>query len=83
MIGVGTIIHEIMYQMLAQVLILNIQLSSSFKPAILRQVLETGLSLFPSNTLLLSLYGWSEGRNRLDARMRSFLSTHLAKYSNT
>jgi len=47
--------------------------SGAFRPALLRDHLTKSLSLFPRNTIFLSLYSWNESRLRIDDRVRAIL----------
>ncbi|KAI8904431.1 NRDE-2, necessary for RNA interference-domain-containing protein [Gorgonomyces haynaldii] len=68
---------ELFYQHISQILIFNAT-TKQFKPATLRNWLERGLSLFPTNAMLLSCYGWNEHRTRLENRVRRFVNEHAA-----
>lgn len=74
-----TLLQELIYQMLVHLLVKVMQSNAAFKPTLIRSVLEEALELFPSNTLLLTIFGMTEGKNRLDARMRRFLNDQLSK----
>jgi hypothetical protein len=74
-----SLLQELVYQMFVHLLVRILQSGAAFKPALVRSVLEEALSLFPSNTLLLSVFGMTEGKSKLDARMRRFLNSHLSK----
>ena len=76
----GSLFQEILYQMLARILLIHQSVSSAYKPALLRELLNKGLELFPSNTCLLSFYGYSECRNRLDSGLTAFLTKYLERY---
>ena len=73
-----SLFRERLYQMQVELLVLAMK--SQFKPVLLRNVLEAGLIEFPTNTLLLGVYGMTEGKSRLDARMRRFLNDHIHRY---
>lgn len=74
-----SLLQELIYQMLVYLLVKVMQSNAAFKPTLIRSVLEEALELFPSNTLLLTIFGMTEGKNRLDARMRRFLNDQLSK----
>ena len=74
-----SLLQELVYQAYVHLLVLVMQSGAAFKPALIRSVLEESLSFFPSNSLLLSVFGMTEGKSKLDARMRRFLNSHLSK----
>jgi hypothetical protein len=74
--------RELAHQMQVELLVKLSQAPSTLlKPALLRRALEEGLLEFPTNTLLLSIYGWSEGRYRMEGRIRRFLNEHSSRYA--
>jgi hypothetical protein len=45
-----------------------------FKPSIMRDVLQRSLTLFPNNTILLSLFMWNEARTKIENRVRQHIN---------
>ncbi|EHK98055.1 putative UPF0614 protein like protein [Glarea lozoyensis 74030] len=64
--------HELLLQSSARLLHHHAR-TGPFRPALLRQHLTTYLTLFPSNTIFLSLYTWNESRLRIENRVRAIL----------
>jgi hypothetical protein len=75
--------HELLLQSAARLLYHHAQ-SGPFRPALLREHLTNFISLFPQNTIFLSLYTWNESRLRIDNRVRNILlSTVLTPENDT
>ncbi|KAF7728244.1 hypothetical protein EC973_006525 [Apophysomyces ossiformis] len=53
-----------------------------YKPTLLRNAMERALSLFPNNTVFLSLYIWNEKRTKIRNRVRTLFSQALDKDPN-
>jgi hypothetical protein len=53
-----------------------------FRPALLREHLSDYLSLFPQNTIFISLYTFNESRLRIDNRVRKILSSTILTTAN-
>lgn len=66
------ILHELFLQRAARLLYHHAQ-AGPFRPALLREYLAKYLTLFPQNTIFLSLYAWNESRLRIDDRVRTIL----------
>ena len=73
----NTILHELIYEKVINMICIQVKLSTAFKPAILRDIIEEALNWYPRNTLFLIVYGWNEGRTKLDNRVRRFISNHV------
>jgi hypothetical protein len=69
--------QEVIYQMIARILLIH--QSTGYNPAPLKQFLNKGLELFPTNTCLLAFYGFCESRNRLDSGLTQFLTRYLER----
>ncbi|KAF2202854.1 DUF1740-domain-containing protein [Delitschia confertaspora ATCC 74209] len=69
---------EMHAQSLVRLLKSHLVLRSSYKPAYLRDILETELRKFPENTILLSLYAVNEARFRLDDRVRGVVADAMS-----
>ena len=52
-----------------------------FKPGFIRESLSTSITLFPHNTILLSIYSWNETRFRIDDRVRTIIKDVVLKSS--
>ena len=63
--------QQLLHQSLARLLYYHATHSASFQPSLLRSTLSQSISLFPTNTIFLSLYAWNEARFRIDDRVRS------------
>jgi hypothetical protein len=75
--------HELLLQSAARLLFHNARIGP-FRPALLREHLAKSISLFPQNTIFLSLYSSNESRLRIDDRVRKILySTVLAAGNDT
>ncbi|RUS21226.1 NRDE-2, necessary for RNA interference-domain-containing protein [Endogone sp. FLAS-F59071] len=51
----------------------------AFRPAVLKTVLDRALSLFPNNTIFLSLFFYNEARTKIENRVRRFLNNALER----
>ncbi|KAJ3346837.1 hypothetical protein HDU91_006936 [Kappamyces sp. JEL0680] len=81
--GEASLLCEMAYQDQVHLLVTIMQTPTSlFRPALLRQVLEEALERYPSNTLLLGIYGWSEGKYKVEGRIKRFLGLHAIKESS-
>lgn len=75
--------HELLLQSTARLLYHHARIGP-FRPALLREHLTSFLTLFPQNTIFLSLYAFNESRLRIDNRVRSILlSTILTPQNDT
>jgi hypothetical protein len=73
----NTLLAELAHETLCRVVFLTTKTAHSFKPAVVREVLEIALAKYPNNSLFLSMYGWSEGRSKLDNKVRRFINQML------
>ncbi|TVY82315.1 Protein NRDE2-like protein [Lachnellula suecica] len=64
--------HELLLQSAARLLFHHARIGP-FRPAFLREHLSNFITLFPKNTIFLSLYTWNEARLRIDNRVRNIL----------
>ncbi|KAI4150849.1 MAG: hypothetical protein LQ340_003860 [Diploschistes diacapsis] len=69
--------HQLLHQSLSRLLHYHVTHSTSFQPSLIRSTLSQSLSLFPTNTIFLSLYAWNEARFRLNDRVRTVISDIL------
>ncbi|MCJ1332548.1 Protein nrde2 [Thelotrema lepadinum] len=75
--------HQLLHQSLARLLYFHATHSSSFQPSVLRSTLRSSISLFPTNTIFLSLYAWNEARFRINDRVRSVVRDILDSPTST
>ncbi|KAL8823215.1 MAG: hypothetical protein Q9191_006067, partial [Dirinaria sp. TL-2023a] len=66
--------QELLHQSFARILHYHATNVPLFKPALTREALASSISLFPHNTIFLSLYAWNETRFRIDDRVRSIIN---------
>lgn len=66
--------HELLHQSFARLLYLHATKVPLLKPAMIREALTLSISVFPHNTIFLSLYAWNEARFRIDDRVRSIVN---------
>ncbi|THC97182.1 hypothetical protein EYZ11_003347 [Aspergillus tanneri] len=64
---------ELLHQSRARLLYHHVQTSSIYKPSDIRTLLMESISLFPHNTMFLSLFAWNESRIRIEERVRDTL----------
>ncbi|CAG8960474.1 hypothetical protein HYFRA_00008193 [Hymenoscyphus fraxineus] len=76
-----TISHELLLQSASRILYHHARIGP-FRPALLREHLTTFLTLFPRNTIFLSLYTWNESRLRIDNRVRNILQSTVLTPTN-
>lgn len=62
---------ELLHQSRCRLVYHHITTKHTYKPSIIRELLLESTTLFPHNTLLLSLFTWNESRFRVDERIRS------------
>lgn len=70
--------HEYLHQTFARLLHYHTTHTHIFKPSDVRSFLAETITHFPHNTIFLSLYGWNEGRFRIDDRLRSVVEEILS-----
>jgi hypothetical protein len=68
----ATIARELLLQSAARLLHHHCR-AGPFRPSLVRETLSQYLTLFPHNTIFLSLYAWNEARLRIDDRVRTLL----------
>ncbi|KAE8379953.1 NRDE-2, necessary for RNA interference-domain-containing protein [Aspergillus bertholletiae] len=61
---------ELLHQARARLLYYHARTSSIYKPSQIRALLADSISLFPHNTIFLSLFAWNESRFRIEERVR-------------
>ena len=68
----GPFTEELLHQSRSKLLYLHIREGGGggYKPARIRELLEESISLFPHNTIFLSLFAWNESRFRIEGRVR-------------
>jgi hypothetical protein len=72
---------ELMLQSAARLLYYHAR-SGPFRPVLLRDHITKSLTLFPRNTIFLSLYSWNESRLRIDNRVRVMLRSTVLTEAN-
>ena len=65
--------HQLLHQSLARLLYHHATRAPSFQPSLLRATLAQTITLFPTNTIFLSLYAWNESRFRINDRVRTIV----------
>ena len=71
--------HELVYQSFARLLYHHAAHVPLFKPSVIRDSLAAGISLFPHNVILLSIFAWNEIRFRIDDRVRMIIDDVVLK----
>jgi hypothetical protein len=66
-------LNDLLHQSRARLLHRHVIASRAYKPAGIRTLLQESISLFPHNTMFLSLFAWNESRFRIDERVRDVL----------
>ncbi|KAI8825246.1 NRDE-2, necessary for RNA interference-domain-containing protein [Fimicolochytrium jonesii] len=65
-----TALEEAVWESYARLLYMHATSGQPFKPAVFREVLERALERYPVNTMMWALYGWNEGRMKVEMRVR-------------
>ena len=65
--------HELLHQSFARLLYHHVTHTKLVKPSDIRSLLAESITLFPENTIFLTLYAWNEARFRIDDRVRSIV----------
>jgi hypothetical protein len=65
-----TFTSELLHQARAKLIYYHVRTSSLYKPSQIRSLLTESISLFPHNTIFLSLFAWNESRFRIEERVR-------------
>lgn len=63
----------------AKIAFRHTQTKAAFRPAILRDMLESALQIFPNNSIFLSLHLFNELRTRIENRVRRILDDIVLK----
>jgi hypothetical protein len=71
--GPYSAVHEACLMAKARLLYYHATTARLFKVKIMRDSLEQALSVFPNNSVLLGLFAWSEGRVKIENRVRTFI----------
>jgi hypothetical protein len=66
--------QELLFQSTSRLLLLHAR-SGPYRPSLLRLHLSNFITLFPQNTIFLSLYAWNERNLRVENRMRAIISS--------
>lgn len=61
---------ELLHQSRARFIHYHVRTSTLYKPSYIRTLLTESISLFPHNTMFLSLFAWNESRFRIEERVR-------------
>ncbi|KAI9932666.1 hypothetical protein AWENTII_005014 [Aspergillus wentii] len=64
---------ELLHQARSKLIYYHIQTSGVYKPYHIRTLLAESISLFPHNTIFLSLFAWNESRFRIEERVRDVI----------
>lgn len=64
---------ELLHQARSRLLYHHAMRSRAYKPSQIRALLAESISLFPHNTMFLSLFAWNESRFRIDDRVRDVM----------
>jgi hypothetical protein len=75
--------HELLHQARARLLYYHTTNSRAYRPSQIRELLTESISLFPHNTIFLSLFAWNESRFRIDGRVRDVLRDLITKGKST
>lgn len=65
--------QEYIHQSFARLLHYHATHTAYFSPTIIRSALTGSVTMFPQNTIFLSLFSWIEARFRIDDRLRSIM----------
>ncbi|KMU73241.1 hypothetical protein CISG_09974 [Coccidioides immitis RMSCC 3703] len=76
-----TPLAELLHQSKAKLLWHHISNTMKYKPALVREELSNSLSLFPNNSIFLSIFAYNESRFRIDDRVRLILRQHISSSS--
>ncbi|KAL4939411.1 hypothetical protein BDV06DRAFT_225061 [Aspergillus oleicola] len=64
---------ELIHQARARLTYYHLRTSTLYKPSYIRTILRESISLFPHNTIFLSLFAWNESRFRIEERVRDIM----------
>ncbi|GMG22897.1 unnamed protein product [Aspergillus oryzae] len=73
---------ELLHQARARLLYYHARTSSIYKHSQIRALLADSISLFPHNTIFLSLFAWNESRFRIEERVRDTIMDITTKAHN-
>nr|KMM71468.1 hypothetical protein CPAG_07775 [Coccidioides posadasii RMSCC 3488] len=76
-----TPLAELLHQSKAKLLWYHVSNTMKYKPALVREELSNSLSLFPNNSIFLSIFAYNESRFRIDDRVRLILRQHISSSS--
>ncbi|KAL8707971.1 MAG: hypothetical protein Q9225_007675 [Loekoesia sp. 1 TL-2023] len=74
--------EELFRQSFARLLYTHITHKRPFSPSTIRSFLTESITVFPHNTIFLSLYAWNESRFRIDDRVRGIMRDVVFAHSN-
>lgn len=64
---------EVLHQSQAKLIYHHVRKGGAYKPSHIRALLAESISLYPHNTMFLSLFAWNESRNRIEERVRGVI----------
>ena len=64
---------EVLHQSQAKLIYHHVRKGGAYKPSHIRALLADSISLYPHNTIFLSLFAWNESRNRIEERVRGVI----------
>lgn len=64
---------EVLHQSQAKLIYHHVRKGGTYKPSHIRALLAESISLYPHNTMFLSLFTWNESRNRIEERVRGVI----------
>ncbi|KAI9370859.1 NRDE-2, necessary for RNA interference-domain-containing protein [Aspergillus egyptiacus] len=64
---------ELLHQSRARLLYYHLRTSTLYKPSYFRGILAESITLYPHNTIFLSLFAWNESRFRIEERVRDVM----------
>jgi NRDE-2, necessary for RNA interference len=74
---------ELLHQYRSRLLFHHINTKRTYRPADVREIMLASTTLFPHNTMFLSLFTWNEARFRIDERIRGVFLTPAAGINQT
>ncbi|PLB50123.1 DUF1740-domain-containing protein [Aspergillus steynii IBT 23096] len=74
---------QLLHQSRARLLYHHVRTSTLYKPSYIRTLLTESISLFPHNTMFLSLFAWNESRFRIEERVRDTIRDITTHPRNT
>ena len=64
---------EVLHQSQVKLIYHHVRKRGAYKPSHIRALLAESISLYPHNTMFLSLFAWNESRNRIEERVRGVI----------